>query len=94
MRKLTLNVEQLEVQSFLTTNQPSPSAGTVDGYDSGRPPGMTRQQSCPGYEATCPATCDDYTCDNYTCVGYTCDEYTCDKTCQTNVCACQLTDVC
>jgi len=80
MAKLKLNVEALEVQSFLTTDEQARSPGTVEGHDSGRTPSLTRQQSCPGFEATCPATCDDYTC------GGTCYD-TCDYTCQTN-CAC------
>ena len=87
MAKLRLNIEALEVQSFLTDDAATPSAGTVEGYDSGRTPSLTRQQSCPGFEATCPETCDDYTCGEWTCIGDSCD-----YTCHTNVCACELSD--
>ncbi|HEV7590346.1 MAG TPA: hypothetical protein VGO40_19705 [Longimicrobium sp.] len=87
MSKLRLNVDALQVQSFLTTDEHGQAPGTVEGYDSGRPPGATRQQSCPGFEATCPVTCDDYTCAGFTCYGDSCD-----YTCHTNVCACELSD--
>ena len=86
MAKLRLNVEALEVQSFLTTDEKGQTPGTVEGYDS-RTPSLTRQQSCPGFEATCPETCDDYTCGGWTCYGDSCD-----YTCHTNVCACELSD--
>jgi len=85
MAKLTLDVDQLEVQSFATSNERG-DVGTVEGYDSGRTPSLTRNDSCPGFPCTAYDTCAD-TCDNFTCV-----QDTCDYTCHTNICACEISD--
>lgn len=87
MPKLTLNVEALEVQSFTTTAEADRAAGTVEGYDSGRTPGMTRNYSCPTF-CPSPDSCAD-TC------AYTCD--TCDPSCNQcfsdlGSCPCQITE--
>ncbi|HEX2077717.1 MAG TPA: hypothetical protein VHG08_08405, partial [Longimicrobium sp.] len=71
--KLTLNVEDLAVDSFDTT-RPERTKGTVFGeqctcYTNCTCPG------CPSCDATCPATCAN-TCDDFTCAdtcGDTCD---------------------
>ena len=100
MKKLTLNPEMLEVQSF-TTSSDRPVRGTVRGqqelctcYTNCTCPGCP---TCDGYntcDATCPATCantcDDASCD--TCFGQlscgaSCWE-TCERTCYTGRCIC------
>jgi hypothetical protein len=85
-RKLTLNLEQLTVDSFQTTTVEK-RKGTVFGeqctcYTNCTCPG------CPTCAATCPNTCAN-TCDDATCVcdtGYSCDETGCD--CSVNATRC------
>jgi hypothetical protein len=84
MPKLRLDVEALEVQSFLTADERTRAPGTVEGYDSHRTETLTHCVSC---LETCAETCDGYTCGGWTCFGDTCD-----YTCHTNVCACELSD--
>jgi hypothetical protein len=98
MKKLMLNVDDLEVQSFATTDARAKRTGTVEAFDddSGRTPSMTRNYSCPTFcpgpescaytcgQDTCQATCD--TC------GFTCDVDSCYDTCHTNICACNISD--
>jgi hypothetical protein len=79
--KLTLNLDDLSVDSFDTT-MTHKEKGTVFGeqctcYTNCTCPG------CPSCGATCPATCAN-TCDDYTCANTcanTCDDYTCAYTC-------------
>ena len=79
--KLTLNLDDLSVDSFDTTTTQK-EKGTVFGeqctcYTNCTCPG------CPSCGNTCPATCA-YTCDDYTCANTcanTCDDYTCAYTC-------------
>ncbi len=71
--KLTLNLEDLSVDSFDTTAVQR-AKGTVFGeqctcYTNCTCPG------CPTCDATCPNTCA-YSCDDNTCA-YTCDDNTC-----------------
>jgi hypothetical protein len=89
MKRLTLNLNALEVQSFATAPH-TPDRGTVHG-----------QQQCTCYTctcpncfscaATCPASCYN-TCDDLGCRtregANTCDP-TCDFTCATMYCACE-----
>ena len=75
--KLTLNLEELSVESF-DTAAPQKAKGTVFGeqctcYTNCTCPG------CPTCVASCEGTCDNtchYSCDDATCV-------TCEDTCQT-----------
>lgn len=72
MRKLTLNVDSLVVQSFQTT-APEAGRGTVHGQAAAQTPGCsydgcvpTAHYSC---DPTCPETCFE-TCDTcHTCMG-------------------------
>ena len=80
--KLTLNLEQLTVDSFQTTAAEKPK-GTVFGeqctcYTNCTCPG------CPTCADTCPNTCA-YTCDDASC-GYSCAESGCD--CSINATRC------
>jgi hypothetical protein len=75
--KLTLNLEDLSVDSFDTTSTHK-AKGTVFGeqctcYTNCTCPG------CPTCDRTCRNTCA-YTCDDATCV-YTCDDASCAGTC-------------
>jgi len=73
MRKLTLNLESIDVQSFDVTPAPAPERGTVRGHGSDQP-------DCTNYGTQCPSMYDAYTSckvsDLGTCVacptGYTC----------------------
>jgi hypothetical protein len=90
MRKLTLKLEDLSVDSFDTTTTQK-AKGTVFGeqctcYTNCTCPGCpTCYESCNGTCGdTCPATCA-YTCDDASCAGScgdtcydTCGGYTCD----------------
>lgn len=71
MKKLRLDLDELEVESF-DTRGGAREKGTVVG----------EQCSCGGTcypQATCPQTCA-YTCDDPTCA-YTCDDATCPASC-------------
>ena len=95
MKKLTLNLDSLEVQSFVTDEKRS-ERGTVRGEQ--QPCTCYTQCTCPGCPTcagTCPAdpscadTCGD-TCDDWSCLGtcpITCHE-TCQRTCYTGRCIC------
>ena len=94
MKKLTLNPDMLEVQSF-TTSSGGPGRGTVRGqqelctcYTNCTCPGCP---TCANYNTcgpTCPATCAN-TCDDASCWSceYSCWQ-SCDVTCYTGFCAC------
>jgi hypothetical protein len=81
--KLTLNVEDLAIESFHTTT-PEPQKGTVFGeqctcYTNCTCPG------CPTCDATCGTTCAN-TCDDNTCAAScngTCGGATCGDRCYT-----------
>ncbi|HEX6912122.1 MAG TPA: hypothetical protein VF142_17095 [Longimicrobium sp.] len=82
--KLTLNLDDLAVDSFDTTRGEK-QKGTVFGEQCTcwTACGQNTCPGCPTCDATCNNTCDDYTCAascNGTCnncTGWTCDEYTC-----------------
>src|SRR5687768_12440882 len=84
MKKLTLDLNALVVQSFATAPA-TPSRGTVRGEQCTCPTACTCP-GCPTCDATCPATCVN-TCDDHTCAnscngtrgGATC-EYSCSYT--------------
>jgi hypothetical protein len=94
MKKLTLNVDALEVQSFATVEMEA-ERGTVQGqqqctcYTCTCPGCATCYGTCPNTCAvTCPntcwETCDDASC--YTC--WSCYGGSCDYTCATGMCVC------
>jgi hypothetical protein len=72
--KLTLNLDQLTVDSFDTTVSEKPK-GTVYGEQCTCPTACTCP-GCPSCDDTCADTCAD-TCDDDTCA------YSCDGGCQT-----------
>jgi hypothetical protein len=87
--KLTLNLDDLSVDSFDTTATQK-EKGTVFGeqctcYTNCTCPG------CPTCDNTCRATCA-YTCDDHTCA-YTCDDATC-AGCGTGAYSCYESDCC
>ncbi|HEX2077782.1 MAG TPA: hypothetical protein VHG08_08740 [Longimicrobium sp.] len=60
MKKVTLHLEQLAVESFPTTNEPWARRGTVRGNDSAtvdQDSCVTCGASCATCNATCPNTC-------------------------------------
>ena len=83
MRKLTLDVEQLEVESF-STGGADAANGTVHAHNHTRGNHVSCWETCgASCGVTCPATC-----------GYTCNaEYTCgaDNTCAAT-CPCTNTE--
>ena len=87
MKKLTLSLDALEVQSF-TTSEGARIRGTVRAeqdctcYTCTCPDCHTCAETCP---ATCWNTCDDPSCDG-SCIR-TCWE-TCEMTCYTGRCIC------
>lgn len=85
--KLTLNLEQLTVDSFDTSSAPA-RRGTVFGEQCTCPSACTCP-GCPTCDATCPATCYN-TCDDYTCAA------SCNGTCGAATCgySCNYTDCC
>lgn len=77
MKKLSLSLDELHVESFQTTPEEQKSRGTVVGqqctcYTNCTCPG------CPTCDHTCPYTCP-YTCDDNTCVS-------CAETCANTGC--------
>jgi hypothetical protein len=92
MKKLTLSLDALEVQSFVTADD-APGGGTVHGEQCTCPTACTCP-GCPTCDATCPATCEN-TCDDDTCntCAASCWE-SCGKTCMTLVCPCIFSDPC
>jgi hypothetical protein len=92
MKKLTLSLDALEVQSFATADG-APGRGTVRGEQCTCPTNCTCP-GCPTCGETCPATCEN-TCDDDTCNTCAISCYdTCGKTCQTMRCPCAFTDFC
>lgn len=86
MKKLSLNLDVLEVQSF-TTSDDAPARGTVHGEECTCHTNCTCP-GCPTCYETCPATCWN-TCDDPSCgtCDYSCWE-TCQHTCGTGICVC------
>lgn len=91
MRKITLRLESLAVESFETT-PPARAEGTVVGHQ--RTPACTfscdsciqTACTCPGNNTcaqSCNGTCFGYSCQAPTCVGTcaTCGANTCEPTC-------------
>ena len=93
MRKLSLSLDALEVQSFATADG-APGRGTVRAEE--QPctcPTACTCPGCPTCDETCPETCWN-TCDDVTCGScFSCND-TCGKTCQTMRCPCAFTDIC
>lgn len=94
MKKLTLNPESLEVQSF-STSEDVRGRGTVQGEQLCTCPTNCTCPGCPSCAETCPATCP-YTCDDASCGtcigdpscgGASCWD-TCERTCYTGRCIC------
>jgi len=79
MRKLTLRLETLTVESFGTTAA-NPADGTVVAH---QPVTRSCEASCIG-TACCPSydSCH-FSCDGSTCIGYSCEAATCVGTCAT-----------
>jgi hypothetical protein len=87
MRKLRLDVNRLEVESF-EVSMPADLRGTVRMHDSEEPQSIVATCDCPppqtnhtacgqfscGYTCTCPGT-------NVTCGEYTCGWHTCADSC-------------
>jgi len=95
MKKLTLNPDMLEVQSFTTADEAA-GRGTVRGEQGPCTcPTNCTCPACPTCGETCPETCWN-TCDDVTCgtCEYSCGYETCVKTCQTMRCPCAFTDIC
>jgi len=96
MSKLRLQLEDLAVDSFETTQAPTPTRGTVDAFAT-VVAGTCPRRTCgePTDQYTCWYTCDDASCANTcantcaatcpnTCANtcaYTCDDFTCAFTC-------------
>jgi hypothetical protein len=91
MKKLMLDLEALDVESFTTSPSEFASTGTVQGHLSFQctvycnTDGWTCNGSC---EATCEPQVSCTTCQSHNCVGtdYTCYDNTCNATCQATVC--------
>jgi len=73
MKKLTLSLDQLEVDTFVAGAAAFPP-GTVRGHD-------TEPQPLPGEDAVEPAKSWDTMCERTIC-------FTCDRMCPSNVTAC------
>jgi hypothetical protein len=91
MKKLTLDLNALTVQSFATAPA-APSRGTVHGEQQCTCPTACTCPGCPTCDETCPDTCYE------TCAGFTCatcgGQETCDYTCWTRRCPCYYSDPC
>ncbi|HEU0299240.1 MAG TPA: hypothetical protein VFR37_07300 [Longimicrobium sp.] len=95
MKKLTLNLNALEVQSFATAPD-AQGRGTVHAEECTCPTNICATCTCPGCQTcneTCPNTCWN-TCDDPSCVtcGFSCGYESCDHTCHTMFCACNQSD--
>lgn len=77
MKKLSLSLENLRVDSFDTTPADAKPRGTIFGEQCTCPSNCTCP-GCPTCDATCPNTCP-YTCDDNTCI-------TCVETCANTGC--------
>ena len=90
MKKLSLSVESLVVESFDTMVQPMPGRGTVRGRDSEtepqEPDTIASTCTCPQNTlascgaASCGAASCQWSCDPG-CTAVTCGEATCNQTC-------------
>lgn len=86
MKKLTLNPEVLEVQSFVTAEE-APGRGTVHAEQQCTCPTYCSCPGCPTCGATCPNTCWE-TCDDPSCQSCGSCWASCEMTCYTGMCAC------
>jgi hypothetical protein len=64
MRKTRLNLADLNVESFSSTDAPSQRVGTVRGYDSG-----TDFDGCVSYYSNCATCLEGCPADTMTCFG-------------------------
>ena len=82
MKKLSLSLDELRVESFDTTSAEQKPRGTVIAEQCTCPTACTCPgcPSCDTCDPTCPHTCWE-TCDDYTCMscGETCANYGCTK---------------
>jgi hypothetical protein len=81
MKKLSLTLDDLQIESFETTSEKADDSGSVEAYQT---PTANSGGSC--FEFTCrPAMCrTDETCIVQSCnptCAYTCDDHTCAYTC-------------
>jgi hypothetical protein len=92
MKKLTLSLDTLEVQSF-TTAHDEPGRGTVHGEQQCTCPTNCTCPGCPTCAETCPNTCWN-TCDDPSCEGSCMDTcwLSCGQTCPTGFCDCNQSD--
>jgi hypothetical protein len=91
MKKLTLDLNSLKVQSFATAAA-APNRGTVHGEQQCTCPTACTCPGCPTCDETCADTCQE-TCAGWTCV--TCGgQETCGYTCWTRACPCYASDYC
>ena len=92
MKKLTLSLDTLEVQSF-TTSEAAETRGTVHGEQQCTCQTVCTCPGCPSCAATCPNTCWN-TCDDNTCAtcAFSCGYESCDNTCHTGFCPCNQSD--
>lgn len=74
MKKLTLTLDDLKIESFQTTRETVADAGSVEAFQS---PTANSGGSC--FESSCrPIMCrTDETCANQLTCPYTCDPYVC-----------------
>ncbi len=81
MKKLKLNLDEIKVESFETTDASSLSKGTIMGQVT-----WTQYLSCHTDDGTCRYTCADYSI-YYTCLGATCGvgEETCCPICSPEI---------
>jgi hypothetical protein len=91
MKKLTLDLNALEVQSF-ATEPATPNRGTVRAEQCTCPTACTCP-GCPTCDETCPDTCYETCAAGFTCA--TCGgQETCGYTCWTRRCPCYYSDPC
>jgi|GEM_PF-1324597 len=74
MKKLTLKLDELRIESFETTRGKGDDPGSVEAYQTptANSGGSCFESTCRralcrtdetcGYQATCPYTCDDFEC--------------------------------
>lgn len=86
VKKLTLNPDALEVQSFVTADA-EPARGTVHAEQQCTCPTNCSCPGCPTCGETCPNTCWE-TCDDASCQSCWSCWATCENTCYTGMCVC------
>jgi hypothetical protein len=89
VRKIKLNLDELKVESFVTTPPGEGGRGTVEAHTEANPTciyNCTQQSYCtcsPGYGLTCHTDCGS--CEPYTCV-HSCNDFTNCGTCYDPTC--------